>query len=401
MKIHSDHQPATKLSRTRLSGWAAFLLFVMVVPFLRASDLPPPYTLNLPFQANEATPIWLDHPETPLSAFATLNLPITPPDPTASLLVTVFFQEKEGGFLRISWQGADNAQVLSDNFYEGIAMNNQRSLLISPDVLQSQSNGKLHFQSGDSAIGIQRIRLEWLENRTGLVSPLMQDLLVTPAMGLTQFGQSLDGQPKPTDEAVWHDQVVTVPLTELPERIEQGVEFNVQLESIPSSARLAFKEAGLPWGQHIVVWINQKKAGTITPAVPNLLDDGFLALPNTPNGYIGWRQGSFYVPVALLKAGANAVQFSTEADAPPADGTTANASTGPVTPLAIKSVFFQLNYPPASTQAPVAPSVPPSNSPEPAPASATPSTDSTDSSSSPPTPSSSPVTPTPAETPTP
>jgi hypothetical protein len=320
--------------------------------FLQASDLPPPYVIDLPFGANQATPIWLGHPETPPTTFATLNLPIESPDSAASLLVTVFFQEKEGGFLRISWQAAQNAQVLSDNFYEGIGMNNQRSLLVSPETMGNP--GALSFQCDGSTLGIQRIKFEWLEKSTGLTSPDLRDVLVTPAQGTTQPSQALNGQTNLVDPAVWHGQVVTVPITETPERIEQGVEYSVQMDTPPGLARLALKEAGLPWGKHIVVWINQKRAGLISPAVPDLQDAGFFAEPNLSSNYVGWREGTVYVPVGLLKVGTNAVQFSTEDDAPAADGDSLNLPTGATPPLAIKGVVLQLYYPPTPVSTPPA-----------------------------------------------
>ena len=182
-------------------------------------------------------PTWLGQPETPPTTFATLNLPIFAPDPNASLLVTVYFQEKQGGFMRIIWQGTQDAQVLSDNFYEDIGMANQRSLLISPTTLVG--DGVLTFQCGDSTLGIQRIKLEWLENKNGLVSPEVRDLLVTPAVGPTQSGESLNGQANPTGAGAWQNQLVTVPITDQALRIEQGVEFSVDLDQVPGSARLA------------------------------------------------------------------------------------------------------------------------------------------------------------------
>jgi hypothetical protein len=333
-------------SMPKFFGWAAILLFLASGTLLRASDLPPSYIVDLPFAADQATPIWLGHPETPQSAFATLNLPIQPPDPEASLLVTVFFQEKEGGFLRIVWQGTQGAQVLSGNFYEGIAMNNQRSLLVSPATMTDP--GALSFQCDGAALAIKRIKLEWLESRTGLASPELRDLLVTPAVGTTQAAPVLDGQANPVDPAAWRDQIVTVPITETPERIEQGVEYSVQMDNPPRLARLALKEAGLPWGQHIVVWINQKRAGLITPAVPDLLDAGFFTQADLSTGYVGWRDGSVYVPVALLKVGVNAVQFSVESDATASDGNSDSPPAGAPSSLAIKNVVLQLSYPPVA-----------------------------------------------------
>ena len=330
------------------SGWASFFL-LFLVGLLRASDLPAPVTLDLPISASQATPSWLGQPETPATEFATLNLPILTPDTTASLLVTVYFQEKQGGFIRIIWNGTQGAQQLSDNFYEDIGMANQRSLLISPATLVG--DGILTFQCGDSTLDIQRIKLEWLESKNGLVSPEVQDLLVTPAIGPTQSAQSLNGQANPTGPGAWQDQLVTVAITDQALRIEQGVEFSVQLDNVPASARLALQEAGLPLGKRLVVWINQQRAGTITPAVPDLLDDGFLTDESASTSYVGWRDGSFYVPVSLLKAGINTVQFSGEDDAALTPGNAGAPDTGPESPLAVKALVLQLNYPPAPAAA--------------------------------------------------
>lgn len=330
------------------SGWGCFLL-LFLAGYLRASDLPAPVTLDLPLPANLATPAWLGHPETPATTFATLDLPILTPDPAASLLVTVYFQEKQGGFMRISWEGTQGAQSLTDNFYEDIGMANQRSLLISPATLVG--DGTLVFQCGDSTLGIQRIKLEWLENKNGLVSPEVQDLLVTPATGPTQLAQTLNGQTNPTEPGAWQDQLVTVPLTDEALRIEQGVEFSVDLDKVPASARLALKATGLPMGKHIVVWINEQHAGTITPAVPDLLDDGFLTDANASTSYVGWRDGSFYVPVSLLKEGINTIQFSDEDDTTSAPDDSGTSATAPESPLAIKALMMQLNYPSVSVTA--------------------------------------------------
>jgi len=244
------------------------------------------------------------------------------------------------------WQGGATPQVLSENFYEGIGMANQRSLLISPETMQG--GGTLVFQCGDSTLGVQHIRLQWLENQKGWVNPDIQDVLVTPSLGTTQPAQILSGQPAPSDSPAWHGQVVVVPVTDVPQRIEQGVEFAVELDTVPSVARLELKENGLPWGQHLVLWINQERVGTLTPEVPDLRDEGFLPEADAPDTYVGWRDGSLFVPVSFFKPGDNAVQLSMEKD----DGTTgpadANPSSATALPLAVKDVVFQLNYPSSS-----------------------------------------------------
>jgi hypothetical protein len=341
------------MSRFPLSLFVAISIFCVLDPgSLRAFDGPDAFAVNLPFAANAATPVWLGYPQVPATTFAALDLPIQPPDTTSSLLVTVFFQEKEGGFLRIMWQnGSQQAQLLSDNFYEGIGMGNQRSLLISPETLQG--GGTLAFQCGDTTLGVQRIRLQWLENQNGLVSPEIQDTLVTPSLGTTKPAQVLDGQPKPGDSPTWYGRLVVVPITDAPQRIEQGVEYSVQLDGVPSAGRLILKEDGLAWGTHLVVWINQQRVGTIAPEVPDLADDGFWADVNSSNVYVGWRDGSFFLPVSSLKTGVNTVQFSVEDDESTVPST-GNAATA--LPLALKDVVMQLSYP--TTESSVTPSAP-------------------------------------------
>jgi len=368
----AHRQPAC---RTTLSwGWTCFLSLFLVCT-LRASDLLAPFTLELPIPANQALPAWLGQPETPATTFATLNLPILSPDSTSSLLVTVYFQEKPDGFLRISWQGTQGAQLLSDNFYENIGMSNQRSLLISPSTLIG--DGTLTFQCGDSTLGIQRIRFEWLVNKDGLVSPDVVDYLVTPVIGASHLSEDFNGQANLTQPGAWQGQIVTVPMTDEALRIEEGVEFSVDLDKVPVSARLAFKEAGLPMGKRLVVWINQQRAGTITPSVPDLLDNGFVTDSDTSTSYVGWRDGSFYAPVSLLKPGVNTLLFSDEDDADSTSDNSGAAAFGPGVPLAMKAFVLQLNYvPPAPVKAdpslpqfsmptgPISPTETPSTPPE-------------------------------------
>jgi len=361
---------------------SAVLPFFGLSSALHALDGSEMFTLDLPFGANEATPVWLGHPVTPSATFATLDLPITPPDPAASLFVTVFFQEKSGGFLRVSWQSepvsteganavpdpgeAVQSSVLCDNFYEGIGMSNQRSLLVSADAMKQP--GELVFQCGDSTLGISRIKLEWLQDSAGLSSPAITDVLVTPANGKTQLASELTGQPPAAQNAAWHDRIVDVPVTDVPLRIEQGVDFSVQMDGPPTRARLAMKEAGLPWGQHLVVWLNNQRAGVLLPNVPELGDAGYPDVKGSP--YVGWRSGTFYVPSGFLTAGNNTLQFSAEPDVPPATPADPNAATDP---LALKDVVLELDYPAGSTAtasvtpvqaaAPAIPQTPATNAP--------------------------------------
>ena len=324
----------------KIAAWAA-VFFSACLATLRADDLPPPLTLTVPVPANLATPAWLGHPVTPNDTLATLDLPITPPDPNASLLVTIYFTEVDNGFLRINWNpDSGTALQLSSNFFENIGMTNARSLLIAPSTLGT--GGTLMLQGNTDTLGVQRIKFEWLESRQDLVSPAAPAMLITTADGKTVTADSVNGQPAPEPTAGWDGDVVSVPVIAEPVRIEQGVDFSVQLDTVPTNARIVLKESGLSLNQRFVVWLNQQRAGTLTPAVPRLTDAGFFTDPSSSTSYIGWRDGSFYVPVALLKAGVNTLQFSPEDDAHPANSPSAGSLNAP--PLALKDLAIQMNY---------------------------------------------------------
>jgi hypothetical protein len=323
-----------------------------------ALDEPVSFSFDLPFPDNQATPVWLGHPAAPVSTFATLNLPITPPDAQASLVVTLYFAEKQDGFLRASWVGSQAAEVLSKNLYEGIGMQNQRSLLVLPNTMDGA--GTLSLQSSSDTLGVDRIKLEWVENQPSLVSPHLPDMLVTPESGKTQKLQDLNGQINGTEPFIWNKNVVTVQLTDKPERVETGVEFNAELRQAPQAARISLKENGLPFGQRVVVWINQQRAGSITPSVPELTDEGYGADAKAPSAYVGWRDGSLFIPVSLLKMGVNAVQFSAESDSDASASQTTGGNVPP--PLALKDVVLQLDY---GTTTPGNSEVTTSNSPAP------------------------------------
>jgi hypothetical protein len=323
---------------------AAFFLCLAVAAAQTtdSTDLPPPVTLNLPIPVNQATPAWLGHPVSPANVFATLDLPILTPDTSASLLVTAYFQEKDSGFLRVVWNGTQGAEVLSQNLYENIGMSNQRSILIPAAMLVG--DGTLEFQSGDTNLNVSKIRLEWLANKVGLVSPEVHDVTVTAGDGTTQLSEDVDGQPPAKTQAMWEDQVVNVPLTDSAVRIEAGVDFSVDLDKVPGVARVALKEAGLPMGQHLVVWVNGQRAGMISPSVPDLLDDGYSSDTSGVSSYSGWRDGSFYVPTSLLQEGVNSVAFSSEGDIPSTTPPPRGDQNASDSPLAVKNLAIQLSY---------------------------------------------------------
>jgi hypothetical protein len=307
---------------------------------LTAATVDDSYTLNLPLSSTVVLPNWLGQPVIPAGTFASMDRPLTAPAINDSLLVTIIFQEKEGGFLRLTWKNAEGEQLLTSNFYEGVDMANKRSLLIPSSVVRDM--GTLSLQCGDTSLDVQKIHFEWLQGSAALVSPEQTDQVVVSRLGSVAKASTLDGQPAGVPVSDIDGDLITVPISNSPERIEQGVQFSLQLEGSPKAARLSFQESGLPWGQHLVVWLNQQRAATVSPVVPDLEETGFAAPPDATQPFIGWREVSAYLPVSLMKAGLNTLQISTESDTDSADTSDADATS--TLPLAVNNLSCQFDY---------------------------------------------------------
>jgi hypothetical protein len=311
-----------------------------------APPVPSSFTLDLPLSANIATPAWLGQPEV-LTDPNTIELPITPSSAKFPLLVTLFFNDQDGP-IRLIWKDAyGNETLLANNFCEGTGVANQRGLLIDPALIKT--GGTLEIEGvAEGVQPVTRLNLQWLVRGKDLISPKETQVLVSPDHLMLTNVENLETEKDTAPEINWDKQVVVANLVDSPQHIEQPTEFSVGLNSVPTLARLQLKENGLPLGQHFVLWVNQEKAGVITPVVPELNDLGYF---NTQAGgtptYVGWRTATFMLPTGLLKTGANALQFSPEND----DGTPALSAT----PLVIRDVTIQLLYPEAAPAPPPSP----------------------------------------------
>lgn len=284
---------------------------------------------NLNGQSSGPLPSWMDGPPMATPArHATVSFPINPPAAEDDLLVTVFFNEQPGGFLRVFWDDGFNKEMLTENLAEGIGMANRRTLVIKRRTLVAK--GWLTFQSSETALGVDRIYWQW--NRQ---QPAYLDDAFFPGGLLGRSGEwtrddEIDGLPATTRNDYWLGDVVTAPITSKPERIENGVQFGTDLPEIPKFVLVRAKISGLPLGKKLTVWVNEKAGGELSVRVPDLSDPGLSENPDGELSYTGWREASLLVDASLLKLGENHFYFDAEKDLPA---------------LAIKEFEIQLQYP--------------------------------------------------------
>lgn len=305
----------------------------------------------LPLPTTVTAPEWLQvrQPDpAAASTFASWEFAIKAPTQSGDLAVTFYFTEKEGGFLRLYWQGAAEAETLCDNLYEGITMPNQRTILIPKSIIGL--GGTLTVLAGTSDAGISRVEWNWVTKATVDVA----DGASAPAL-LRAGSQPLRAEDVSGDEAVpttdrIRGQAVAAVIQESPVRIETGVDFIAALESVPPLARIEVQLLGVPLDRNIAVWINGIPVNQLSLDVPDLSDAGYLPQPQggSPT-YTGWRKGTVFVPASALHTGENVFRFAwMEPD----------AASSTMLPLALKNFFLQLNF-----DAPVAPAPTPAPAP--------------------------------------
>ena len=320
----------------------ALLLALLLGSVAMVANAGESYVHNLPLPAHVTAPEWLQirEPDPAVaSTFASWEFGIKAPENTGDLAVTFYFTEKEGGFLKLYWQGATEAETLCDNLYDGVVMPNQKTILIPKSVIHS--GGTLTVLSGTSDTGIQRVEWNWVTPTTIAVV----DTATTPAL-LRAGNQPLraeeisGNEPVPTSDRI-HGNAVSAVIQEEPVRIEQGVEFLASLEAVPPLARIEVQLLGVPLNRNIAVWINGVPVNQLSLDVPDLSDPGYLPPTETSAPvYIGWRKGTVFVPASALREGENLFRFAWIENDPTASVTT---------PLALKNFFLQLNFDAAPT----------------------------------------------------
>lgn len=260
------------------------------------------FTADLPFDTAQPLPAWMHGP--PVLAPGTgarVAFGLTPP-PGRDLLVHFVFDEAEGGGLRVEWlrDGESSPEVLADNLGEGLGVPNQRPLLVSASRLGG--NGTLLVQGGEN-FSINRIRFEWVAERTVLAASSTYVPVVVTASRLTLAESDVDGGARPMLQDEWRGRVVRAPLTEGAELLTPALDLVATLEQSPSMARLEAAVAGVYLDQEIWLVVNGQEIGPLAIEVPSLHDPGHLGEAE----FAGWRAASAHIPAEMLLPGDNSI----------------------------------------------------------------------------------------------
>lgn len=283
----------------------ALVLAILLAPAAR-SAVDDVFTVDLPFDASLPLPQWLHGP--PVAApgvGARVAFPLSPP-PERDLLVHFVFDEAEGSGLRVEWlrEGQSTPEVLAENLGEGLGVPTQRPLLISASRLGG--NGSLLLQGGAN-LNVNRVRFEWVAERTMLSATARYVPVVVTASRLTLAEADVDGQPRPALQDEWTGRIVRAPLTEGAELLSSSIEVRTTLEQSPVLSRLEAAFSGVYLDQEVWLVVNNQELGPMAVDVPTLQDPGHLGTPGREVVFAGWRRASMHIPSHLLMPGENSI----------------------------------------------------------------------------------------------
>jgi hypothetical protein len=223
-----------------------------------------------------------------------------------ALAVTLFYREQEGGFLRVLWGQEGQETALTMNLYEGIGMENRRTLLL--DLPRAASSSQLTLQSFDPSTAISKAYFQWIEPTTVYQPSRENPIVLIDEYGENFLKEEAAGWPEPLPQDAWIDGVTIAPLIQRPERIEDGVAFIFELVELPELARIEVELSGLPPEWPCELWVNGLPAALLNVEVPSLTDPGYRKDAASELWmWTGWRKGSALIPVELLQAGENEV----------------------------------------------------------------------------------------------
>jgi hypothetical protein len=264
------------------------------------------FTADLPFDAAQRLPAWMHGP--PVSApgqGARVAFHLSPPA-GKDLLVHFVFDETEGGGLRVEWlrDGSSTPELLAENLGESLGVPNQRYLLISASRMGG--NGSLLLQGGAN-LNVNRVKFEWVSERTMLSTSARYVPVVVTASRLTLAEADVDGGPRPVLQDEWRDRVVRAALTEGAELLTPSLELLAELEQAPLQARLEASFSGVFLDQEVWLVVNGQEIGPVAIDVPTLEDPGHLGLPGRELVFAGWRRASAHIPPDLMLPGENSL----------------------------------------------------------------------------------------------
>ncbi len=308
------------------------VLAIVLLLFAAQNLLADSFTFNLISSGRLAFPAWM--PERPLalpSEHAQLSFPIVPIPADDDLALTVVFNDLVAGYLSVLWEDAEgHRQMLAANLFENIGLPDQRTLLISRPTMGGP--GRLILQSSEPILNVIRVRLDWVRPGVIRLTDNQPNGALVTSGGKIFAPEEVDGAPLTPIADTWEGIILTSSVTERAERLDRGIDFQVNVPRKVNRMRVDVMVNGLPLDQAFNLWLNGMRVGSLAMEVPDLTDPGYdhNANVSSDENFTGWRRGVLYLTGDRLPVGDNHFEF----EGPPG------------VPLAIRDFLIQVDYAP-------------------------------------------------------
>jgi hypothetical protein len=212
----------------------------------------------------------------------------------------------------VYWENSfGKRELLAPNLFENIDLPNQRTLLIKRPTMSG--SGKVVLKSSQDVLNVLRVRLDWA--RPGVVR--LVDNVPNGALEITggriYAPEEVDGSTLTPIADSWDGKILTTSVTDHPERIENGIDFSVDIPDKVVRARVEVLVNGLPIDRSMNLWLNGQTYGQVAIEVPDLTDPGYDRTSSGIAHFIGWRKGMFVLKGEQLVVGENHFQFQVPA----------------------------------------------------------------------------------------
>lgn len=254
---------------------------------------------------------------------------IVPPADPPALAVTILFSESRGSALRVTWTTARGVSTtLANNLFEGIGIDNRRTLLIPASLLDAP--GALTFEDPHGQVVLIGAVFEWVPTRRLWVAPGAEEAaFVTGELDVLDIQSVIGGPAAPAPDR-WSGRILRGALYDQPVQLPPNTAFEFELDASPSRLRLETLVAGLPPDAVVRVYLNGTYAGPLQVEIPTLSDPGYRG-----PAFIGWRKAAALPAPHLLAPGINRIWF---------DWDTSGSPKPPF--LGIKDPTLEIEYPP-------------------------------------------------------
>lgn len=261
--------------------------------------------LDFPQKFSKVLPIGLSAwPRESSEGLSSIEIPLLEVSQGGSLLVSVVFLDDEARVVQARWAG-ERATILMQNLSEGVRGWNQRTIKVPSDLLEQP--GTLVLESDAEIHPIRRVTLAWMWPAGVFMGSAAHNVEYVQSSKRVFTGSDFAADPDGEVPDTWSGGIWKAALQENPEKLGEGLQFALPMDTVPHTVIFRTKLLSVPFGVSPVLWVNGQKTDPLSVEVPELAATGYFKSGDDGIGFAGWREGAVVVPARFFQVGENTI----------------------------------------------------------------------------------------------